>query len=541
MEFTVRKKYLEIPVSPSAQSKNIKIYENGILTDDFNVRLDYINPMYTAYYDISAHTGKNLTAVSFPCTELKDMQTDKPDFTQYEGCPHRPAIHFGTKFGWTNDPNGLVEYTSPVTGEKTYHMFYQFNPYDTVWGNMHWGHAVSSDLINWEEMGIALYPDENGTMYSGGGYVDTMNHSGLKDGGEDPILLYYTCAGGTSALSEGKKFTQCLAYSTDGGKTFEKYAKNPIIDHVESENRDPKVVWCDELDCYIMTFYLEDNRFTIYTSKNLLDWAHLQDIELKDDGECPDLYPIAVNGNKDNVKWVLIGASQLYAVLEIQNGRFAIIQEPQKLEYGANSYAPQSFANVSDGRCIAISWIRNTTLPYSPFCSHMSIPFERTLTKKNGKYYLCSNPIEELANYVESQSIKKDVQISAQSPFEAKLDKSPYDITIKLGENFGEALYVSLLGTNIEIHPKANEICLWSGCVNPSWGPKNALPLSLTGDTAKIRIIADADCLEVISDEGSAVMTYGAMCDYNANTLEIRCENPVTLQWLEICKLKKIL
>ena len=540
MNFVVTKNFLELPVSTYAQTKNVRLYENGILKADFDVRPDFLSPMYTTYFDISAYMGKELTIDTFPKSQIEVRQTDTPDFKQYESFPLRPEIHFSPKFGWLNDPNGLVEYISPVTGEKTYHMFFQFNPYDTIWGNMHWGHAVSSDLINWEQKEIALFPDEYGTIYSGGGYVDVCNHSGLKVGEENPILLYYTCAGNTSTLSRGKKFTQCLAYSTDGGKTFEKYTKNPLIDHVEADNRDPKVIWCNELNCYIMVFYLEDFRYAIYTSANLLDWAHLQDIELKGDRECPDLFPLAANGHKNNTKWVMIAASQMYAVLEIKDGKFSIIQDPQKLEYQSNSYAPQSFANVSDGRCIAISWIRNTTLPHGPFTSHMSIPFERTLREKDGKYYLCSNPITELGNYIDYIEKYADTYVSEETPFEAKLENCPYDLEFEFDANSSETIYINLLGSNLEISPSKNEVDVWPGCVKYTWVPRNTMPLSLTGTRCSLRIIADKDCFELITDKGSAVMTYGAVCDHNSDTLTIHAKNPTMLKSININKLKKI-
>ena len=538
MEFTVTKKYLELPISTYAQSKNVRLYENGVLKDDFNTRLDFSSPMYTAYYDLSGYMGKRLTIDTFPKSRIEVKQTDFPDFRQYEGYPLRPIMHFSPKFGWLNDPNGLLEYTSPVTGQKTYHMFFQFNPYDTVWGNMHWGHAISSDLVSWEQIDIALYPDENGTIYSGGGYVDKCNHSGLKMGNEYPILLYYTCAGSTSTLSQGKKFTQCLAYSTDGGKTFEKYAKNPLIDHIESENRDPKVVWCSELDCYIMAFYLEDFRFSIYTSKNLLDWSHLQDIELKGDRECPDLFPLPVNGNKDNVKWILMGASQMYAVLEIQDGRFSIIQEPQMLEYQPNSYAPQSFANVSDGRIVAVAWVRNTTLPHGPFTSHMSIPFERTLREKNGKYFLCSNPVAELDNCIASSKDYADITVTEDKPFEEILENSPYDFEFEFDSHSGETVYISLLGSTLEINPAKNEASIYSGSGAYARNNQIPMPLSLTGTKCSLRIITDKDCFEMITDQGSAVMTYAAICDQGSNTLTIQAKNPTTLKNIKVKRYK---
>ena len=210
LHLRVRGAYLELPVSAYVESHTLCFWCEGKLLDDITVRLDYRNPTSYSYYPISAWAGRDITVSADPDIALEDRQTDAP-LRDRGSDVFRPFLHYTPSFGWVNDPNGLVKYTSPVTGETVWHMFYQHNPYDWIWGNMHWGHAVSRDLLHWEELPPALSPDDDGTLFSGSAVVDRENRSGLKDGPEDVILLFYTCAGDTSVRSKGKPFTQCLA------------------------------------------------------------------------------------------------------------------------------------------------------------------------------------------------------------------------------------------------------------------------------------------------------------------------------------------
>ena len=159
----------------------------------------------------------------------------------------RPQFHFTARQNWLNDPNGLVHY------DGTYHLFFQHNPAGLEWGNMTWGHAVSRDIVRWKQVENALEPDRLGTMFSGSAVVDWENTSGFQTGPDKPIVLIYTAAGGTSPESEGQPFTQCLAYSSDGGQTWVKYAGNPVLGCIRDGNRDPKVIWHAPTRRWIMT------------------------------------------------------------------------------------------------------------------------------------------------------------------------------------------------------------------------------------------------------------------------------------------------
>lgn len=272
MTITIEKKYLILPVNNHATRKKLCFYDaesGGKLVMDLDCKIDPIQPEYYVYPDVSRFRGMTLQYDCIPHMTVHIRQTEEIAPEGLFSEPYRPMIHFTPRIGWINDPNGLIFY------HGTYHMFYQYNPCGTEWGNMHWGHAVSRDLLHWEEKDIALFPDETGTMYSGSAMEDTRNVAGLQSGDLPTMLLYYTAAGGENLLSSGKAYTQCMAYSTDGGQTIIKYSGNPVLDTVAGYNRDPKVVWVEEIGKFLMVIYLAEDRYGMYTSENLLDWVSM--------------------------------------------------------------------------------------------------------------------------------------------------------------------------------------------------------------------------------------------------------------------------
>lgn len=235
---------------------------------DFRIKLDFFTCECLAYINVEPYIGRDISIRFFASEEniipIDTQEADAVPFAlqQTDEIPkcsnmdnrYRPYIHFTTPYGWLNDPNGLVY------ADGVYHMFYQHNPAGTERENMHWGHAVSSDLFHWEHLGNALCPDNKGTVFSGSAIADRKNLLCLRKK-ETPLLLFYTAAGGTSRLSEGEPFSICLAYSTDGGRTFERYAGNPLLPNIVKNNRDPKVVWCPPLESYVMALYLEKSQY----------------------------------------------------------------------------------------------------------------------------------------------------------------------------------------------------------------------------------------------------------------------------------------
>ena len=257
---------------------------------------------------------------------------------------YRPQFHFTPRKGWTNDPNGLVFYK----GE--YHLFFQHNPFGVKWGNMTWGHAVSPDLVHWTATGATpLNPTMLGTMFSGSAVVDWGNTAGLQSGAEKTIVSIYTAAGGTSPESKGQPFTQCMAYSNDRGRTWTKYAGNPVVPHIAGENRDPKVVWHAPTRQWIMALFLDGNTYRFLASPNLKNWTHAARYHVSPaPRECPDFFPMPVEGEPGTTKWVWTAANGHYLVGTFDGKRFIPEVMTQPGHYGKNYYAVQTYSDLPE-------------------------------------------------------------------------------------------------------------------------------------------------------------------------------------------------
>lgn len=513
-------KYLAFPVSEKANKRKMLFKSDGQLIFDLDIKIDYENPDFVSYVNIERFKGKTLEISCEPEMELKIIKSDTQE--DNEGIykeKYRPQFHFSAKRGWLNDPNGLFYY------KGQYHLFFQHNPASAQWGNMHWGHSVSNDLLHWQETDCALYPDEMGTMFSGSAFVDYRNDSGLKRGEDAPILLFYTAAGSKAKTSEGKKFTQCMAYSTDGGKTFTKYEGNPIIDHIAEENRDPKVQYDSASGKYVLALYLKDNSFALFTSDNLIDWQQSQVIELDNDRECPDFYLMPVNGDPDNIKWVLSAAADRYMVGSFKDGIFSPETQVQQLHYGKNSYATQTWSDTVDGRRLRISWNR-FDIPEAVFNQSMTFPCEMTLKEQGGKLLLCANPVSEIKKLYKDTKEFTDLKISNSSPFSYELDDECYDISIEL-DRAEKPLDIELFGTKIHLDTDSLNIL---DCKAP-----------LTDESGiKLRLLIDRTGIEIFAGDGSAFMSVGTLMDYSKNKLELISTQSARINKLSISPLKSI-
>lgn len=396
-KFEAGKRYLKIPVKNGAPKRNVEILFNGEKIRWFDVELaDGVADWY-AYLDLSTWKGKSLNikvdsvasnSKAFAPVELADKDDNKSDYRE----PLRGQFHFSPKRGWNNDPNGMVFYK----GE--YHLFFQHNPYGVNWGNMHWGHAVSKDLIHWKEVGEALYPDEFGTMFSGGGVVDLNTTSGLGQAGEQPMVLYYTAA--------EKTWEQGLAYSLDG-RTFTKLPST-ILDKITDGNRDPKVIWHEPTKRWVMVLYVTeaDNLHTMhfFTSADMKEWTFTSKIVggKGDDRymhECPEFFELAVDGDENQKKWVLTGANSQYAIGTFDGKTFSPEQERLFSQHGRDYYAAQTFSDEPKGRRVEIGWWRtHTNQGASSFNQSMSIPMELKLKTTKDGVKLVRTPVIETQN-----------------------------------------------------------------------------------------------------------------------------------------------
>jgi fructan beta-fructosidase len=302
--------------------------------------------------------------------------------------------------GWINDPNGLVHY------DGVYHLFCQHYPNDVRWGPMHWSHATSTDLVNWKERPIALYPDELGTCFSGSAVVDRQNTSGLGKDGIPPILAFYTAAG--NCVTPEKKSTQCMAFSTDKGKTWRKYKHNPVLDHVIGGNRDPKVSWHGPMKRWIMVLYLDVHTFGLFGSLDARHWEELSRFAVEGNCECPDLFEIPVAGKPHHRKWVFMsgaghwpeGDCARYVIGSFDGIAFTPESNPVPIDEGGWNYSTQTWSDAPGGRRIFIGWFSTmfdgtTAFPGNPFNGQYRIPWELTLVETESGPRLARLPVEE--------------------------------------------------------------------------------------------------------------------------------------------------
>lgn len=307
---------------------------------------------------------------------------------------YRPQFHFTPEKNWHNDPNGLVYY------DGEYHLFYQYNPNGKEWGFMHWGHAVSKDLVHWEHLPVAIYPDENSedtvrcTAFSGSAIVDKNNLLGKQKGDDKTLVAFYT----------SQLCGQRIAYSTDKGRTWEKLEENPVIAYDENDDaRDPKVFWYEPTQKYVMVLYRktsEDEKskgVSIYTSENLVDWEwknHVYGFY-----ECPDLVPIQVSNRPEETKWVLFDGDGSYIIGDFDGEEFSPESPKMKSDFGKNYYATQTWSNIpkEDGRVLQIAWMKGGEFPDMPFNGQMTFPNELGIVKLSSGYKLTRKPVEEIS------------------------------------------------------------------------------------------------------------------------------------------------
>lgn len=526
MELTVKRKYLTIPVNVRAAQKKICFYDAGELVYDLDCKIDMLNPTFTAFVDMERFIGRTLDVTVSPEMNYEFGFSDVMDLPGLYSEPYRPQIHFTVANGFNNDPNGLVY----LNGK--YHMFCQYNPCAPEWGNMHWNHAVSTDLVHWEEKGIALFPDDMGTMYSGSAIIDRDNLLGLQTGDIPVMLLFYTAAGDRNLMSQlkGNKRTQCLAYSTDGGETFRKYAGNPVVPFFEAYNRDPKVVYVPELGKYLMTIFMVDNRYRMLTSTDFLHWETLQEIELPNESECPDIYPLECGGEK---KWVLSGASDVYIVGSFENGRFAAGSTEKKLTYSTVTYAAQSFSGLPGGDTVRIFWDRTNVINEinERFRSQMSIPVKMSLEKIGDEYYLAALPVKETESLRDRHFGKSDFVLSEALTYET--GANPLDIVIKADYDEDATVKLGLFGHTLRFDMKNNT-------ASASCGKDVKMPVSVEKKTLDLRIIADRVSVEVYADGGKLIYTSVAFCDYNLPRVTLSSDKPVKIDSFDVYTMKSI-
>ena len=442
----------------------------------------------------------------------------------------RPQYHFSPEAHWMNDPNGLVY------NDGTYHLFYQFYPDSTVWGPMHWGHATSEDLKNWKNEPIALEPDELGYIFSGSAVVDHNNSSGLGTAETPPLIAMFTYHEPKGAEAKTTDYQyQGIAYSLDNGKSFTKYAGNPVVPNNENlvDFRDPKVFWHEDSNKWILVLVAGD-RAMIYNSDNLIDWTYLSEFG-KDIGahggvwECPDLFPLTVKETGET-KWVLFisinpgapngGSGTQYFIGDFDGKQFTSNQTDEKwIDLGRDNYAGITYNNLPDEERTFIAWMSNweygQETPTEKWRSAMTLP-QKVSLHKNKEYFLANTPvasiIEGLSDVPIDISREQNTSLFShknlnQAVVSFKLPKPLKDFKINVGNADGEKLTISFDAQAAKYSLDRSK----SGLTD--FSDKFALPVMeapadfIDSDSAEFQIFLDASSIEFFADSGANAIT----------------------------------
>ena len=425
-------RYMIIPIREANNEITVTIEKGGETLYVADIRLaregdeaDYCVPMDLEHFGAAKKdvhfsgidAGEAWKLISFSDT-APEIPADK----------YRPVYHHTPPYGWMNDANGLFY------KDGLYHLYYQYNPYACVWGNMHWGHSTSTDMVHWEHQPVAIYRDGYGHIFSGSSVVDHANTAGF---GERAVVSFY------SSYNTQREYvqTQCLAYSLDDGMTFTKYEGNPVLVPFDGikDFRDPKVFWYEPEQKWIM-IVSADKEMRFYTSQNLKDWEYMSGwgegygVQPRQ-FECPDFFQLTTA--EGETKWVMIvnvnpgcyfgGSATQYFVGEF-DGKSFTCDSPKEtvkwLDWGKDHYATVCFSNTGD-RVIAVPWMSNwqygTIVPTKYFRSANAIPRELGLFKAGGEFYVSAYPVAELSNLEKGSRTVEGIVATAGKPQDVKL------------------------------------------------------------------------------------------------------------------------
>jgi fructan beta-fructosidase len=483
---------------------------------------------------------------------------------------YRPQFHFSPEAGWMNDPNGLVYY------EGEYHVFYQFYPDSNLWGPMHWGHAVSTDLVHWQHLPVALYPDSMGFIFSGSTVVDIKNTSGLGSIENPALVAIYTYHNPELERNGSNTFqSQGIAYSTDHGRTWTKYSGNPVLKSPGIRDfRDPKVIWHNKTGKWVMILAVHD-RVHLYSSPNLINWTFESEFG-KGTGahggvwECPDLFELKVEGSSIS-KWVMLvsinpggpnsGSATQYFVGEFNGHSFTDETTGDHwVDWGRDNYAGVTWSNVpeSDGRRIFLGWMSNwqyaTVVPTYAWRSAMTVPRELSLKNENNNYLLLSNPVKELEILRdENPVVLPSQQISGLKVMQSDgihIGQSEMVLDFKMGNPAVDSFGIILANDRkeklvISYSPKAGHMVVDRTSAGPSGFSKEfsgsvEAPYRVE-DQIQFRLFIDAASVELFVDSGKLVMTTLVFSSEALNKLKLfSTGGDILLEKAEFFNIKRI-
>ena len=524
------KKFLLLPVQENAPEGKVNIIVNNEfqLEQNINIRLAREKVDYYVPLDLSAYQGKSVSVdvTGMPVSSLCWKEIKLSDtFYSSNRETYRPVYHHTPVYGWMNDPNGMF-YKDGV-----YHLYFQYNPYGSMWANMTWGHSTSTDLTHWTYEGTAIVPDAWGAIFSGSCVVDKDNTAGF---GKGAVVAFYTSAKSTPW---GDVQSQSMAYSLDNGKTFIKYEHNPILTSTERDFRDPKVFWYAPGKHWVMMLAV-GQEMQIYSSGNLKEWKKESSFGAMQGAhggvwECPDLVEVAVEGSKEK-KWVLIcnlnpggpfgGSAAQYFVGSFDGKKFVNESPTQTkwLDWGKDNYATVTWSNAPAGRCIALGWMSNwqyaNSVPTTQYRSANTLARDLTLYRVGGELYLKSKPSPEIKKaraeekkiptfevkgYYEVASLLADnkgayeIEMAIENKGTSKID---FSLMNEKGEKV--AMYYDVVRKQFVMDRSASGIVGFSR----DFPAVTVAPVRNT-DQIHLRLFIDRSSVEAFGEEGEYVMT----------------------------------
>lgn len=468
----------------------------------------------------------------FSCKKKVDVEEKKEETTQLSfNEVYRPQFHFSSPRYWHNDPNGLMYY------DGEYHMFYQYNPKGNDWGYMHWGHAVSEDLLLWQILPIAIYPDSASTdirkctAWSGSGVVDWKNTLGKQEGDIHTLIVFYT----------SQQCGQRMAYSMDKGRSWNKYEGNPIIPLSVDEARDPFVRWHEPSQQYIMGLFRKPDNDknkqgnSIYTSNNLIDWrltSHTVGFY-----EVPGLFELTLEEPNEK-KWIMSGGNGDYMIGSFDGNAFTPETEMITGDYGKNYWAPQTYFGIpeSDGRTVQIAWLRDGKYPDMPFNQQMTFPVELSLKKFGDELLLSKNPVREISSLYLKSHIFNEQIIDENTDILDNLNGDLFHIKIQFSNINADKLILNVRRGN----SNGNRIAFDLETSSLKFDGQVGILKSING-IYDAEILVDRASVEIFANSGTMVMTNNFTPKPDFQGLKIKTiVGTVKLCSLEVHELKSI-
>jgi fructan beta-fructosidase len=501
-DIVLEKRFLNLPVKTGAPKHRMALLIDGKSVREFEIELAPAEPDFWVFLEVAAWHGKKATLRVDKWAEGATGLAAADQSEVFRGADSlyrealRPQFHFSPRRGWNNDPNGLVY------SHGEYHLYFQHNPYGWNWGNMHWGHAVSSDLVHWEELPTAMYPREFGDwVFSGSAVADKRNTSGWKTGGNELLVAAFTSTG------RG----ECIVFSNDHGRTWTEYEGNPVVKH---QGRDPKLVWHEPTHQWVMALYDEsENRrwITFHTSPDLKHWTYQS--RIGGFFECPDLFELPVDGNPANRKWVLTAASSEYRIGQFDGKTFTPETSMLPGHRGKGFYAAQTYSDIPDGRRIQIGWGQMPT-PGMAFNQMMCFPCELTLRTTPDGVRLHFQPVTELKKlHGKSRSIKDRRLSPGDNPLR-DMHAELLDIQAEFEPGDAKEFGFRIRGSKVAYDTARREL-VCNG---------HPVPLQPVGGKVRLQILSDRTSIEVFANDGAVFIPMPVLPKPEDRSLEIFAE-----------------